>query len=51
MVAFINDKLTVPGDQIRHFTLADEALDQRDIDFTGRFPTTSTDYPDGSRIN
>ena len=51
MVAFINDEVTIASDKIRHFTLADKALDQCNVYPTGGFPPASTDYPNGGGIN
>ena len=51
MVAFINDEVTIAGDKIRYFTLADKALDQCNVYPTGGFPPASTNYPNGGGIN
>ena len=51
MVTFIDDEVTVPGDQVRYFTLADEALDQCNINPAGGLPATSTNCTNGGGIN
>ena len=50
MVAFVNDKMTMVH-QVRYLALPHEALDQRDIDDTGRIAAPAPDDADILRID
>ena len=51
MVAFVNDKMTIVRHQVGYFALPHEALDQRDINDTGRLTASATDDADILRID
>ena len=51
MVAFVNDKMTIVRHQVRYLALPHEALDQRDIDDTGRIAASAPDDADILRID
>ena len=50
MVAFVNDKMTIVRYQVGYFALPHEALDQRDINNTGRLAASAPDDADILRI-
>lgn len=43
MVAFVNDKMTIVRHQVGYFPVSHEALDQRDINDTGRLAASAAD--------
>ena len=51
MVAFVNDKMTIVRHQVGYFALPHEALDQRDINDTGRLAAPAADDADILRID
>src|SRR5579863_4077669 len=51
MVAFVNDKMTIVRHQVGYFAMPHEALDQRDINDTGRLAASAANDADISRIN
>ena len=46
MVAFVDDEMPIIADDIIDFSLANEALDQSNVNLTFRFATTSADHAD-----
>jgi hypothetical protein len=51
MVAFIDNQMTVIGDDIRDRSVAYQALDKRHINDTGRFSLPAPDNTDLSRVD
>ncbi len=50
-MAFIDDQLAVIGDDVGDFTLADQALNERDIDDAGRLSVSPADNTDLLWVN
>ena len=46
VMAFIDDEVSVVGDEVFDSALADEALDDRDVDYTGEFLATASETSD-----
>ena len=51
MMAFIDDKVSVVGNNVVYFAFADQALDQRHVDHTGRFAFAAADGADQLRVD
>ena len=50
-MAFIDNEMAIIGDQVGYFAMTHKALDQRDIDDTGRLASPAPDNPDELRID
>ncbi len=50
-MALIDDKMAIFANDIVNFTLANQALDQRHVDHTGRFALSGTDGADLLRVD
>ena len=46
MVAFVDDEMPIIADDIIDFALANQALDQGDVNLTFRLATTAADHAD-----
>jgi len=44
MVTFIDDEMPVVAHDIVHLALPDQALDESDVDLTGRFAFAAADF-------
>src|SRR6056297_1661897 len=51
VMALIDDKMAVIGNEIVNFALANQTLDQRHIDHSGRFTLSGTDGADLLRVD
>ena len=51
VVAFVDDDLPVVSDEIGDLSLPGEALEQRDVDETGRATLAGTELADGARLD
>jgi hypothetical protein len=50
-MAFIDDEVAVIAYEVRYLATAHKALDQRDVDDSGRVPATPANDPDILRID
>ena len=50
MVAFVHDQVPVVADQIAHHAIADETLEQRDVDAAGGSALAAADHADVDKI-
>ena len=47
MMAFVNDEMPVFGHAVIDDPLADKALDESDVDLSGKFPVPAAEATDG----